>query len=102
MLKMEHFRGFYGNTDDIGKANDPLQVVGPAKQVFPFNPTEQSFKRCEQSKVMKRIEQTENCKIHKLKKTQHSCLLASTPEPCNSSIHLHVPIVPSLRSQTRS
>jgi hypothetical protein len=39
------FYGFYGNTGAIGKASDPPAVVRPAKQVFPFTPTEQAYNK---------------------------------------------------------
>ncbi len=42
-VKNGTFYGFYGNTGAIGNASDPLVVVGPAKQVFPFTATEQAY-----------------------------------------------------------
>jgi hypothetical protein len=38
-------RGFYGNTGAIGNASNPLVVVGPAKQVFPFTATEAAYNK---------------------------------------------------------
>jgi hypothetical protein len=37
--------GFYGNTGAIGNASNPLVVVGPAKQVFPFIATEDAYNK---------------------------------------------------------
>jgi hypothetical protein len=38
-------RGFFGNTGAIGNASNPLVVVGPAKQVFPFTATEDAYNK---------------------------------------------------------
>lgn len=35
--------GFYGNTGAIGIPNNPLVVVGPARQAIPFTATEDAF-----------------------------------------------------------
>lgn len=44
-VKNGTFYGFYGNTGAIGNASDPLVVVGPAKQVFPFTPSEDAYNK---------------------------------------------------------
>lgn len=44
-VKNGTFYGFYGNTGAIGNASDPLVVVGPAKQVFPFTATEDAYNK---------------------------------------------------------
>ena len=44
-VKNGTFFGFYGNTGAIGNASDPLVVVGPAKQVFPFTATEDAYNK---------------------------------------------------------
>lgn len=44
-VKNGTLHGFYGNTGAIGNASDPLVVVGPARQVFPFTATEDAYNK---------------------------------------------------------
>ncbi len=44
-IKNGTFHGFYGNTGAIGNPKNPLVVVGPAKQVFPFTATEDAYNK---------------------------------------------------------
>jgi hypothetical protein len=37
--------GFYDNTDAIGQANNPLIVIGPAKEAIPYTPTEEAYNK---------------------------------------------------------
>ena len=37
--------GFYGNTGAIGQPDNPLVVVGPAKEAIPYTPEEDAFNK---------------------------------------------------------
>ena len=38
-------RGFYGNTAAIGQPNNPLVVVGPAREAIPYTSEEDAFNK---------------------------------------------------------